>query len=66
LDEFGCYTEIQNMQNIHTFSRPIYDPSTADPQNNKKEQYKIWTSLTPQTSGYQQHSKAPEMFWFLF
>lgn len=30
-------------QNIHTFSKPIYDPSTPDPKTNKKEQYKFWT-----------------------
>jgi hypothetical protein len=53
-------TQIQNTytgQNKHTFSRPIYDPRTADPPNNKKEQYKFWESLMTQTSGYQQHSK---------
>jgi hypothetical protein len=53
-------TQIQNThtgQNKRTFSRPIYDPGTADPPNNKKEQYKFWESLTTQTSDYQQHSK---------
>jgi hypothetical protein len=62
-------TQIQNMytgQNKHIFSTPIHEPRSADPQNNKKQQYKFWESLMPQTSGYQQHSKVPEMFWFPF